>query len=238
MTTKKTDTEVNTMELWDRVSKTNPKNTKRVKLGREFTAIDPHSQIMEATRMFGPAGDKWGWEVLRVEYLPTDEVAVLIRLKHGDPELEGYHVEQWGQCGLFIDRGKTRPDEDCMKKATTDGITKCLSYLGFNADVFLGKFDDNKYVEKMAAEFDAKDKAEARETDPTLKNAKIKADQIIKNLETADSAEAVNRIADSARATVIEIAKVDRALAQSVATAKAKALAQFPDTDAGEKDAA
>jgi len=36
-----------------------------------------------------------------------------------------------------------------MKKATTDGITKCLSMLGFNADVFLGKFDDNKYVQEL-----------------------------------------------------------------------------------------
>jgi hypothetical protein len=37
-------------------------------------------------------------------------------------------------------------DEDAPKKAMTDGLTKALSHLGFNADVFLGKFDGNKYT--------------------------------------------------------------------------------------------
>jgi hypothetical protein len=45
-----------------------------------------------------------------------------------------------------------RVDGDAGKKALTDGITKALSYLGFNSDVFMGKFDDNKYVQERAAE--------------------------------------------------------------------------------------
>ena len=40
---------------------------------------------------------------------------------------------------------------ECQKKALTDAITKGLSYLGFNADVFLGMFDDNKYVSERNA---------------------------------------------------------------------------------------
>ena len=42
----------------------------------------------------------------------------------------------------------------------TDAITKALSHLGFNADVFLGKFDDNAYVTAMRAEFDQAKPAE------------------------------------------------------------------------------
>jgi hypothetical protein len=30
--------------------------------------------------------------------------------------------------------------------AITDGLTKGISHLGFNADVFLGEMDGNKYV--------------------------------------------------------------------------------------------
>jgi hypothetical protein len=45
-------------------------------------------------------------------------------------------------------------DNDAFKKATTDALTKLLSHLGFNADVFLGLFDDNKYVKRMEQEFD------------------------------------------------------------------------------------
>jgi hypothetical protein len=49
-----------------------------------------------------------------------------------------------------------RVDSDAAKKATTDALTKLLSHLGFNADVFLKKFDDNKYVEQVAEEFSKK----------------------------------------------------------------------------------
>ena len=141
------------LSLWNLVSKTDPKVTKKVKFGREFTAIDPYSQIYEATKQFGTAGNGWGWHVERVEYTPTNEVAILVRLWHGTKD---NYIEQWGQAGLYIDTKETKKDGDCFKKATTDGLTKCLSYLGFNADVFMGKFDDNKYVQQMASEFSDK----------------------------------------------------------------------------------
>ena len=137
------------MEIWDQASKTDPKYTKPVTFGRKFTAIDPHSQIMKATELFGPAGMGWGFNVVKNEYLPTNHVAVLVELWHGTLSQS---IQQWGQCSLYIDKAETRPDPDCMKKATTDGITKCLSYLGLNADVFLGKFDDSKYIEERKAE--------------------------------------------------------------------------------------
>lgn len=40
-------------------------------------------------------------------------------------------------------------DTDALKKARTDGTTKCLSLLGFNADIFLGLWDDSKYVAEV-----------------------------------------------------------------------------------------
>jgi len=141
------------LKLWESVSRTNPKNAKKVSLGRTFTAISPHSQIKAATAQFGPVGEGWGWTVERVEYPPNETVAVLVRLWHGE---ECKFFEQWGQTGLYIDKANTKRDEDSFKKATTDAVTKCLSYLGFNADVFEGKFDDNKYVEEMEREFHKK----------------------------------------------------------------------------------
>jgi len=146
------------MKLWHEVCETNPDHTKEVTFGRGFTAIDPMQQVKNATEQFGPAGEGWGWEVVDTKFLPTDFVACLVRLTTGHAEF----IEQWGQCGLFIDKAKEKPDGDCMKKATTDGMTKCLSYLGFNADVFLGKFADNRYVAEMMAKYSgltAKEKA-------------------------------------------------------------------------------
>ena len=200
------------MLLWNKVSKTNPKNTKTVKFGRSFTAIDPHSQVMEATRMFGPAGSGWGWYIKQVEYLPTNEVAILITLWHGNKE----------QAGLYIDKADTRKDGDCMKKATTDGLTKCLSYLGFNADIFLGLYDDNKYVAAMTAEFNQKD-------DPKHAGMKAKADAIIKKLEAADSLKELNIVRDASRNDVKDIMLFSKSIAREISTASQRAMSQFPD---------
>lgn len=140
------------MRVWSKVCKTDPAHTKKVTFGRAITAIDPYRQIEAATKQFGPAGSGWGWSVVKTEFLPTNEVCCLVRVWHESPDK---YIEQWGQNGLYIDNAEKKKDTDCMKKATTDGLTKCLSMIGFNADIFLGKFDDNKYVQQVTAEFEA-----------------------------------------------------------------------------------
>ena len=49
-------------------------------------------------------------------------------------------------CRKFFDSVKGRTAEDAPKMAVTDGLTKALSHLGFNADVFLGEHDGSKYA--------------------------------------------------------------------------------------------
>ena len=44
-------------------------------------------------------------------------------------------------------------NNDVHKKLKTDALTKGLSELGFNSDIFEGKFDDNKYVQEMNVKF-------------------------------------------------------------------------------------
>ena len=146
------------LEFWNKVSTTDPKHTKKVTLGRSFTAIDPMYQVMKATEAMGIAGSGWGFNVQEVVFLPTDQVAIRVRVWKGDKDS---YVEQWGQNGLYMDKANTKPDTDCMKKATTDGLTKALTYFGFNADVLLGKFDDNKYVEALKKEGEANADSEA-----------------------------------------------------------------------------
>ncbi len=132
-------------ELWESVCKTDPAHTKHVGKRGGFTAIDAMYQVQEATKQFGPVGIGWGWDFDLV-FPPNDTVIVKVTLWHGKKDQT---VNQVGQKKMNASNG---PDEDAVKKAVTDGVTKCLSYLGFNADVFLGKFDDNKYVSAMKAE--------------------------------------------------------------------------------------
>ena len=45
-------------------------------------------------------------------------------------------------------------DDEAPKKAMTDALTKAMSHLGMSADIFLGKFDGNKYVQTKTQEND------------------------------------------------------------------------------------
>jgi hypothetical protein len=143
------------MRVWNAVCRTDPKHTKRVNQRGGFTAIDAQYQIMEATRLFGPVGEGWGYEV--GEYnVAGNFIIVPVTLWHGKREnrfgpilgCAEFYIPQRGEHTQGM-----RGDRDAPKKAITDAITKGLSQLGFNADVFLGLFDDNKYVAEMTREF-------------------------------------------------------------------------------------
>jgi hypothetical protein len=54
---------------------------------------------------------------------------------------------------IFTDNKHSKIDDNYAKKLETDALTKALSKLGFNADIFLGKFDDVRYVDEMKEEF-------------------------------------------------------------------------------------
>jgi hypothetical protein len=136
------------LAIWNAVSKTNPAHTKKVNQRGGFTAISAQYQILAATEQFGPIGIGWGYvtgDPIIVETLIT----VPVSLWHGSRE--NVFGPMLG-CEEWKDKNG-RIDSDAPKKAVTDGLTKLLSQLGFNADVFLGLFDDNKYVERVTREF-------------------------------------------------------------------------------------
>ncbi len=135
-----------TMRIWSAVERTDPAHTKKVNQRGGFTAIDAQYQIMEATRQFGPIGEGWGYHTGEFQIV-GNLIVVPVTL---------WHTTRGNEFGPILGCAEMlgqRPDRDAPKKAITDALTKGLSQLGFNADVFLGKFDDNKYVEEAQAAF-------------------------------------------------------------------------------------
>ncbi len=141
------------MVIWDAVSKTDPAYTKHVNQRGGFTSVNAQSQVMMATKQFGPIGQGWGYDVIKREMI-GDVVVVDVTLWHGE------RSNVFGpMMGAAVMLGK-RIDTDAPKKAITDAVTKLLSQLGFNADIFLGMWDDNKYVQEREREV-------AKEKEPT-----------------------------------------------------------------------
>ena len=135
------------MKHWDNLSKSDPKYLKQVSFGsRSFTAIDPQYQVRMMTEEFGAVGEGWGWHnTTEVVHVSNGDSAVLAHVSvwHGKP---ANTFGPFTGCRKFFDAAKGRMAEDAPKMAVTDGLTKALSHLGCNADVFLGEMDGNKYA--------------------------------------------------------------------------------------------
>lgn len=142
------------LNLWSAVEKTNPAHTKKVSIGSySFTTIDAYSQIRKATEQFGAWGIDWGVKDEHFQVLKDDLILYTGKLWfnfEGKPGIVELH-----SCIQIAPetRNGRKIDDECIKKVATDALTKGLSKLGFNADVFLGRFDDNKYVESMKKQF-------------------------------------------------------------------------------------
>jgi hypothetical protein len=162
----------NNLKLWNEVEKTNPKYTKKAKVGgNNITAISPQFQIMNATEKFGSYGKTWGFKNISLDYSITntpiikqvqdwntkkieniDTVLGLVGFKATFFYPDG-EFEITNSIKIFTDNKHSKIDDNYAKKLETDALTKALSKLGFNADIFLGKFDDVRYVDEMNKEF-------------------------------------------------------------------------------------
>lgn len=151
------------MELWNKYCETNPNITKRVQTRGGFTAIDAQAQLQQATELFGPFGIAWGLDNLTYTVIADGKDSPIgISL-----QADFYYSfnDKSGRFPLASDM-VYKANDDCFKKLRTDCITKALSQLGFAADVFLGKFDDNKYVAEMNKKYDTP-KTEPKAKEPT-----------------------------------------------------------------------
>lgn len=137
-----------TMALWNQVRATDPKHTKSVSVRGGFTAIDPQYQKQEATKLWGPYGHRWGLSSLVWTLMEGNSFSMLRLDAVFFYPTEDSPVE----FEITVD-AKMKDNDDITKKLQTSAISKALSYLGFSADVFLGKFDDAAYVKDMTLKF-------------------------------------------------------------------------------------
>ena len=139
------------LKLWKSVEKTDPKHTKQANVrGNKITAIAPQYQIMQATEQFGSYGTTWGFKTVDID---SSLMSVGLVTFKGLFYYPGGEFEILSSIGIYRDNAQKKIDDDFGKKVETDALTKALSKLGFNADVFMGLYDDNRYVQQMNEEF-------------------------------------------------------------------------------------
>lgn len=164
------------LDLWNRVSKTDPKFTKAIPNtgGLKLTAIGAQYQKKNATEQFGVYGESWGLKQVSYEFLrdlqPYGETLAFCKAIFFHPTGE-FPISSAIKVVAYSTKYKNhRLDDDFAKKVETDIITKALSHLGFNADVHMGSFEDNKYVADITKEFNDKRAAASPPSPPKLKD--------------------------------------------------------------------
>lgn len=179
-------------ELWDKLGKTDPKHTKKFKRGGGFsgTAIKPMWSYRRMTEEFGPCGEGWGVGEPTFQVVPgvNQEIMVYctasIWYRPGRDATAPTHTVYGVGGDKIVTHIKAnaeyrRPerwenDDEAFKKAFTDAVTNALKLIGVGADVHMGMFDDNKYVNTIAREF--AEEQEEPAAPPAKSSAQLKRD--------------------------------------------------------------
>lgn len=196
--------------LWDKLGKTDPAHTKKFKRagGFEGTAIKPMWSYRRLTEEFGPCGTGWGVEKPEYNVVPGHNGEVLVYCTVSGWYLsDGEKKHVYGVGGDKVvtyikpnDQYK-RPerwenDDEAFKKSFTDALTNAFKFIGVGADVHMGMFDDNKYVNTVAKEFaDEGKKADEPKPISSAENKRQLA-EIDKDLLDCHSEGDVKRCAD------------------------------------------
>lgn len=160
------------MAIWDKGQMTDPSFTKENKHGSGgSTSINTTYAFKRATEVFGPIGIGWGYTIVK------DEIVEGGPISFGEKELKQtilskvhtIQIRFWymldGVRGEFDQFGHTdyitknkwgfATESEPQKKSLSDAIKKALSMLGFNADIYLGMYDDVGYRDSVAMDIAA-----------------------------------------------------------------------------------
>jgi hypothetical protein len=212
------------LKLWGAVDQTDPEYTKGYKGAGGFTgtSINAMYLIKKATEQFGPVGIGWGWSVLDERFDKGAPIAHFIDV-NGEKKAtlsdhcESVHtlkLELWyklgDQVGKVVGYGQTamvfsnkygyQTETEPAKKSLTDAIKKCLSMIGFSADIFLGEYDDPNYISQAQAEIQLK-KADDREAEIEAQRNEL-LDYINRHLESLRTALSVHEVNGIARTSL------------------------------------
>ena len=149
-------------EIWDKLKRVPPEHLKPFERAGGFkgTAIKPMWTIHRMTEVFGPVGAQWGIDKPKFQIVSAgDEILVYCTVSVWLERNNGGRIPPGRFFGVGGDKVravyKTGPknDDEAFKKAYTDALTNALKMLGAGADVHMGLWDGNKYIdEKQDAE--------------------------------------------------------------------------------------
>lgn len=145
--------------MWESVCKTDPRWVKFVTF-TGLSEINPQYRFRSMTKLFGPLGLGWRYEIVKdvqgkpIEYVEQSRVSgevyysVLVAVYVRDRDSgEWFRAgEQYG-TGYYVEKsskGERDVQENARKGAVTDALGKIFSHFGIGSDVYEGEHDPNR----------------------------------------------------------------------------------------------
>lgn len=184
------------LRYWNTLGKTDPAHTKGFTRGGGFkgTAVKPIYTEEKMTEQFGPCGIGWGINEPTFTTAPGSEgqLAVYCTVSIWYRENDHQSSPVFGVGGDMVvvkQSSGLRTDDEAFKKAFTDAVGNAMKHIGMSADVHMGQFDDNKYVQERREE-----EREAKRTEAT-KAAPSPAQNVTSGIPTKVVEPAVSSVA-------------------------------------------
>jgi len=221
---------VNNLQLWEQVQATDPRYTKEYKGAGGFqgTAINATWLVKRATEQWGSIGAGWGYEIVEDRFdqggpIMKGETVLAVAQIHTIrlrlwymQDGERRTVEHYGHTPyVYANKYGVQTDLEAPKKSLTDALKKCLSLLGFGADIHMGLYEDVDYL------------TEAR-NESALTNADDKAEEARRQREEYEAFVAKNVEYMETSTTISELEKIFVAAVRRAQHKKdSKAIARF-----------
>lgn len=214
------------LDLWSSVEKTDLDFVKKVNQRGGYTAISPQYQLKEATKAFGPYGKGFGLSSSDFDYTLFELTGTVVH------KAEFFYLDNGERITFPISnciQAKTAKffDTDFAKKVETNTVSKALSKIGFNADVYMGLFEDDNYLFELNNEQTA-EKAASKEEELTKQKSErfAETNKVIEQIKTSKS---LNEVEGLFKAHFRRIAKHEEELKVALTKAKDKAKEKFND---------
>ena len=154
--------------IWDKVHKPDPTSLKTIGGGRlkGMTDINPQWRLQAATDVFGPCGIGWWYTIKELWTAPGSDGQVMafarVDVYYRDGDVISSPVEGIGGSMMITNESKKEQQADgatkyvpyqytndeCYKMAVTDALSVAFKALGFGAEIYAGRWDGSKYLEK------------------------------------------------------------------------------------------
>lgn len=145
-----------TMEIWNKLKQPPKSALKQIGGGRlkGMTDVNPQWRYQAMTENFGPCGQNWKYEIVKLWLEPATDNQVcafaLINLyiKNGEwsepiPGIGGSMMVAKESSGLHV-------SDEAYKMAVTDALSVAMKMIGMAADIYAGLWDGSKYRDAPA----------------------------------------------------------------------------------------